>query len=328
MELIEKIFESEHIDSKNILNKQPNVSIDNDFIELIENEGVTSENLAELKVPVFMYNTQITIHGIFNGLNNNGVIGVYKYLILNKNKSLGVKYNAIDYEKKKRIYSILHKLVPNSSVKHSSTEFYFFIQKRVFDITEARKIALELIEQKKNIDTNLFYGAMYVNIYSYMGAYYVVSDLVIRAILEKNILPLISQFTGLNENEIIPKYNQILETEKYERDLANLKYKQDMQQREIAKNILMEQAEKTLLNAGYIKLDIANLHNDLEVVRIDTNYMCTELKFEHLKFSKKDRQKKFRYKNNKVENLNDKFEYSFFESEFSGNVIKNVWIKK
>ncbi len=78
-----------------------NVSSQNANITAEEIEkGVTIEKLASINVPVFAYQTQITIHGTLPDLQNNYVQN-YKSIIKNQNGSIGVKYNAIDAEKKK-----------------------------------------------------------------------------------------------------------------------------------------------------------------------------------------------------------------------------------
>lgn len=78
MKVIESLFETGVYDSKNILNKSDKV-ISQSVLENIESEGITSEILDTLGVPVFKYKTQITIHGLFPELMVNylGVIRTY-----------------------------------------------------------------------------------------------------------------------------------------------------------------------------------------------------------------------------------------------------------
>jgi hypothetical protein len=101
MENIEQIFIKEsNFDSKSILNKLDK-NIDKSILEQIES-GVTLEFLNQLSnkgIPVLKYKTQITIHGLFPELTNNYFLG-YKNIFQNKNKSIGVKYNAIDENKR------------------------------------------------------------------------------------------------------------------------------------------------------------------------------------------------------------------------------------
>ena len=64
----------------------------------IEN-GVSLERLENINVPVYRYGGQITIHGKLPDVVNDYCFG-YKSLFKNANGSIGVKYIAIDAEKK------------------------------------------------------------------------------------------------------------------------------------------------------------------------------------------------------------------------------------
>ena len=102
---IEELFTAESVyDSKNITNKSDK-PVPTSLIDSVE-KGVTIEALEDavkhLKLPVFKYRTQITIHGIFPELSTNIVNG-YAHIIRNQNKSVGVRYGAIDAAKKLQI---------------------------------------------------------------------------------------------------------------------------------------------------------------------------------------------------------------------------------
>ena len=97
------------VDSKHILNTNPDKEIDISYLDLLEKEGVTLEQLKEFEkegLDIFRYKTQITIHGIFPTLKSKR-IGDYKSLIENKNRSIGVKWRAIDLDKKKEVFRVL-----------------------------------------------------------------------------------------------------------------------------------------------------------------------------------------------------------------------------
>lgn len=72
--------------------------------EEIEN-GVTLERLDSIGVPVLRYDTQITIHGRLPAFDANARQGGYKSVVQNSNGSVGVRYGAIDVEKKETIVS-------------------------------------------------------------------------------------------------------------------------------------------------------------------------------------------------------------------------------
>ena len=61
--------------------------------------GITIEAIENIGVPVFLYGGQITIHGKLPGFESDRVLG-YKSIFQNGNGSIGVKYIAIDGEKK------------------------------------------------------------------------------------------------------------------------------------------------------------------------------------------------------------------------------------
>jgi hypothetical protein len=65
--------------------------------------GVTIERLEALNVPVFQYGTQITIHGTLPEFNGNARPAGYKSIVKNGNGTVGVRYVAIDGEKKQRL---------------------------------------------------------------------------------------------------------------------------------------------------------------------------------------------------------------------------------
>ena len=115
-----KLFEkSGDFDKKNKLNRSKKL-VPLDLIESIEKKGITIEQLEELKFPVFKYKTQITIHGQFPDLSENRIFG-YKSVFQNKNNSVGIRYIAIDAEKKR----FLSKVFSTYNRKHEkSFSFY------------------------------------------------------------------------------------------------------------------------------------------------------------------------------------------------------------
>lgn len=91
--------ENINYDTRKGLNRSTEV-IPEELVNSIMENGISIEDLEELEYPVFKYTTQITIHGLFDIPEDRYVLGNYVNLIRNKNGSLGVKYNAIDFEKK------------------------------------------------------------------------------------------------------------------------------------------------------------------------------------------------------------------------------------
>ena len=90
------------------------------------NAGVTIEQIDLLLskgYDVYKYATQITIHGKCDKLTND-TVGYYKCLTLNKNKSVGVKWIAVDASKKEKICSALSLFGWNT--EHSSQVYYSY----------------------------------------------------------------------------------------------------------------------------------------------------------------------------------------------------------
>ena len=76
-------------------------------LEEIEKQGVTIERLLGLEVPVFTYGGQVTIHGKFNDdIGKDLRVAGYKSVFKNGNGSLGVRYVAVDGEKKRKLEDI------------------------------------------------------------------------------------------------------------------------------------------------------------------------------------------------------------------------------
>lgn len=215
METIETIFVSQsNYDSKSILNRFDK-NIDRAILDKIES-GVTLETLNQLTkqgVPVLKYKTQITIHGKFPELSNNYVFG-YKNLFQNKNLSIGVKYNAIDEEKRQRIAKRLKTLGFHYCRNSQGTKFDIMeiINKDNFENVKQRFLLL-----KSKIDLNLFYGSCHIWIGEAWGCKYLCFDLYINAIYEANIEPFLNKIGATIELYNIEQAKKEAEEAEYKR---------------------------------------------------------------------------------------------------------------
>ena len=81
-------------------NTAPNIRPNID-IKAIEQDGISLEQLDSVNAPVYRYQTQITIHGVWP--DTIGRCLGYKHLFTNKNQSIGIRYGAIDGLKKKKL---------------------------------------------------------------------------------------------------------------------------------------------------------------------------------------------------------------------------------
>ncbi len=179
----EKLFEDNSVfDKKNILNRAPNSIVSPKVLEEIES-GITIEQLNKTNLPVFRYLTQITIHGKFDELHNQR-IGGYKNLFQNKNKSIGVKWNAIDFYKRQKIGKALR--YKDIVYTYNSSGHSYSMMVSVTEETFKEKLA-EIKKVYDSIDTSLFFGKKRLYSGSIWGIVYLIIDFNINAIYEKNI---------------------------------------------------------------------------------------------------------------------------------------------
>ena len=216
---------SNKFDTRKTLNRANDIVIDAKIVEQIENEGLTSEILDEMKVPIFKYQTQVTLHGVFNNLNTN-YIGGYKNLFLNGNKTLGVKYNAIDFGKKKQIAQIVGRY-----------KWYFnrnsvgdcFIQS--FNSKEKD----EALALYKSIDVSKYYASKYIYALNCWGlmTYYV--EVVLRAIYENEVFDFCSAMLNKSVDDInvdLIAFEKEDEIKKQEYEVKQLAEKEESDKKE------------------------------------------------------------------------------------------------
>ncbi len=187
------VFEKANFDTRKQLNRGSKIITD----DMITRDGITIESLEQLGMPIFKYKTQVTLHGIYNGNVDRVGDYRYKYLIHNQNKSIGIKYNAIDYDKKKTIYGYLRDVLGHRTTENS-TEFY---SDKWAKFTHDKEELLTMYEAAKKdankINTSLMYGTLRVFLAQipFMGAT-VVTRIDVNAIYQQNVIPFIESVTG------------------------------------------------------------------------------------------------------------------------------------
>lgn len=197
----EEILSNEvNIDTPKKLNRSE-VKVPIDIINEIETKGMSLERLESLGLPIYKYQTQITVHGNFDGLTKDRV-GGYKNLTLNQNKTLGIRYNAIDAEKKKIISNALYldrkynkdesKDIFNSNM--DSKGFTVYKSKITTDKSKAIEIANEFKAEANALPYN-FIGSKYVNVYSIYGMYFIKYEIHLNAINQAYLWDFISSIT-------------------------------------------------------------------------------------------------------------------------------------
>lgn len=225
-------------DKKSKLNKL-NKRVNPEYLEQIE-EGVTLEELDGMRengLPVLKYKTQITVHGLFPDLNNQVVFG-YVNVFQNKNKSIGIKYNAIDEEKRRRIADRLKILGYHYS--RTSSDFKYMKSERLHSKDEYLKKIEEFKREVSKIDTSLFYGGVQAYGGNYMGIYFVFIELHIGAIYERNIEPLLNSMGATLE--ALESHNKQKEEERKKREAQ---YEEERKNKQALRDkILSENSEE------------------------------------------------------------------------------------
>lgn len=257
---LQKLFTNNfNYDKKHKLNTTPK-QLPLEIVSNI-NKGVTLEQLENITskgFDVYKYATQITIHGICNELTNNNVCS-YASLILNKNKSLGVKWIAVDAEKKSDICKKLSYFEWHTT--HTSQKFYPSLIERFSNLQDAQKRCNEYKIIADRIDNDLFFGSYNIYIGEAFGMYFAIFDLFINGIKQENVIPLLEQITGMPNKEMNDKIDAI-EKEKAEKHKQWEKEYQEKKRHEdeIREKVLAD-AIKRLSDEGYKKV----LSNTLQV---------------------------------------------------------------
>ena len=257
---VEKLFENKfNYDKKHKLNTSPK-ELPLKIIENI-NKGITLEQLNEILAKgydIYKYSTQITIHGICNELTDNNVCR-YKSLILNKNKSLGVKWIALDAEKKSDICKKLSYFEWHTT--HTSQKFYPSLIERFSNLQDAQKRCNEYKIIADRIDNDLFFGSYNIYIGEAFGMYFAIFDLFINGIKQENVTPLLEKILDMDNETITNKINSIEAERKRKSDeFHELYLKEQKEQKENREQIVADTINQ-LVSDGYKK----TFSNELKV---------------------------------------------------------------
>ena len=252
--------------------------------------GVSIETLENINVPVYEYQTQITIHGKLPGANvERFLVNGYKSIFLNKNGTIGVKYSAIDGEKKKmvrRAWSAIEKTKMSYVSDSQGVQLVKGTGRQ--DIKKAYAAALELINE---VPDN-FIGCKQVCFDCYGGVYAVIG---FDAIREKNLWDFITWFTF---GEI--KNLADLEIKEAEKEVAKIKEtakreaKQNLENAEndVKKEELKKPLIEILINSGAVYKE--NVPKNGIIVNVAFNYDLTEAGFNAYEYKPYGKTYKFR----------------------------------
>ena len=268
---VEKLFENKfNYDKKHKLNTSPK-ELPLKIIENI-NKGITLEQLNELSVKsfdIYKYSTQITIHGICNDLTDNNVF-LYKSLILNKNKSLGVKWTAVDSEKKANICKTLEYF--GWSTIQSSTKFYPNKVIRFSNKEDAKKQCAVYRNIIDRIGNNMFYGSYNIYIGEIFSMYFAVIELFINGIKQENVTPLLEKILDMDNETITNKINSIEAEKKRKSNEFHELYLKEQKEKDKKKNTLISYTINKLENDVYKKANSNELKDGARFIVIEDRY--------------------------------------------------------
>lgn len=197
--------------------------------------GVTLEKLQSLKVPVYAYQTQVTIHGTF--IEVSPLVAGYHLLTRNGNGTLGVRYAAIDGGKKKTLAECCRRARAWTAFLSSSG---LDLQRRVPDIATGRQWIAEIPAGVYGT-AGLYRDPMSGNVYAcvYVGA--------IRA---GDLWPVIAYFApGFTGPEVLAA---AMEAEEREAEARRAAYAAERKARQADTAERLEAARLATLAAGRV----------------------------------------------------------------------------
>lgn len=249
-------FDSKHIN--NLSSREVPVEILNEL-----EKGCPVEVLEDILCkgfPICQYRTQITIHGQFPELSTNR-IGRYVNIVRNKNNSVGVRWTAIDYKKKSRLFGCLSFADGDWCICEDSQKFCLRRFKRIDKESYDASLA-EFKRLADSIDRSLFKGTVECYIARTLWASYLVLDVNINTFYEKDTDRLFENLSGgkslakvmdeEHEHRLAKIEKERVEAEARDKKLAELKAQMEKARAEFLKNeALPGFAEKTkIVEAG------------------------------------------------------------------------------
>lgn len=191
-------YDKKHI--KNLSTKKVPAAL----LQAVE-KGCSFETLEKLAkgFPICKYQTQITVHGIFDDPHTR-CVGFYVNLTKNKNQSLGIRWTAIDHEKKEKLFRYI-KLMDNEwQIKEDSSSFNMCKMVRVSSQEALQKAQERYQAEVDKIDVNLFTGSANVfKLEGLWGVVYVGLALVIQCFHEGRFWQIAENITGKKKTEIL-----------------------------------------------------------------------------------------------------------------------------
>jgi hypothetical protein len=260
-------------DTRKALNRSM-MKIPPEIVENIEKGGVDIEVIEELGIPVFKYKTQITLHGIFELEKGYSYVAGYKSIITNQNKSIGVKYVAVDAKKKNKISNAIYiarqyqyyfekkENIPSTihwAYVSNSTETKLRITVSVDDY-ENNKVAIEKLKNTFNNIPDLYIGDKNLSVYKLFGMYLVIVEIDLKAIYSRNLWAFITFLT----NGVIKNQADYDEKKQF---LEDLKKKKESDEKELEEKAMAEGRKIRELLRDQSPYEVTNV-NELKVKSI------------------------------------------------------------
>lgn len=232
MEKIENLFKNSSVyDSKHI-NNLSTEKVPAELLQAIE-KGCSIETLQDLagkKFPICKYETQITIHGIFDTPSTNRV-GIYANLFQNKNKSLGVRWSAIDIKKRAKLYGLIKSVTTWKSYSDSQN-YYLYISQYCSNAEEAQKKLTDLKKSISNINTDFFTGNcsafLKIGLWGQITACAIIN---VQCFPVENLEKIVENITGMKYNDVERIKREQDEKREAERKKANEEAEKRYQER-------------------------------------------------------------------------------------------------
>ena len=267
----EEIISDEiNFDTRKGLNRSDKV-VSKEIVEEIEEKGMSLERLEELGLPIFKYQTQITVHGVFEGIGS-GRVGGYKNLLSNQNQTLGIKYNAVDLEKKKIIAKALmldrkfNNIEGGFASRMDSKGFQIYKRRQAKDKEEYVKVVEELKSDSNKIPSN-FIGKKLVNAYKIWGLIIIELLIDFKAIKQDNLWSFISAITDGRISE--SNYNELLNKEKEKEKERHDIYEKERQERQEKEKELLSKIKE---QSTYPKATSIPTSDEFIVAVVGTSY--------------------------------------------------------
>lgn len=310
--VVEKLMTKQgKIDKKCKLNRLNKV-ISEDVLDKIDG-GITSEELNTINLPIYKYSGQITIHGKFEFTALKQVLG-YKSIFQNKNKSIGVKWVAIDEDKRQTLKSSMKYL--GFYYKRNSSEHSFNIDCRIYE-DDYKEVINKYKTLLNKFDNSLFYGGYNMFIGKVWGQTYLVIELVINAIAEKDIAKLLKPF----QNDIAKaKVKEQEEKRLYEIEKAKEKKAREKKAQELTEE---HKWELEILKKDYTYYKSAKPFSST-FITIRRGWDNTEYKFIVSVYHKRKAQKLFRRTQESFNTLADALNSDVRGSDYHGTKINSI----